>query len=243
MIAVDFHSHTFMSQCGIHTHVEMLTAARERGLAGLAITDHGPALGGRHPNTIYERMTQPVPGIRFLKGIEANVTDEDGAIDVPGGLLKYMDIVLLGLHLKFERKPGSRDWTDSLVNAIERNPYVDIITHPVDDQFPIDIERLASAAKANGTALELNNSKILFKRTPVEPVIRFLEICRDIGCMVVVSSDAHTLLEVGDDTAVRPLLDAVGIPDIRVVNASAESAFRFVDARRARRLAWIAANT
>jgi len=242
MLSVDFHSHTLMSQCGIHTHIEMLAAARERGLAGLAITDHGPALGGRHPSPVYDRLGQPVPGIRFLKGIEANVTDQDGAVDTPRWMLPYLDVVLLGLHVRFEQKAGGGDWTDALVNALRRNPWVDIITHPVDDLFPIDLERVAVAAKANGTALELNNSKILYRRTSVEAVTRFLEICRDTGCRIAVCSDAHTVQEIGGDESVRPLLEAVGMPADLVVNATTESAFDFVDTRRAVRLAWLAGN-
>ena len=242
MIEVDFHSHTLMSQCGIHSHIEMLTAAREREMAGLAITDHGPALGGRHPSPVYDRLDQPVPGVRYLKGIEANVTDEGGATDVPGWMLPYLDIVLLGLHIRFDRRRGSTDWTESLVNALRVNPWVDLITHPVDENFPVELERLAVAAKANGTALELNNSKIQYRRATVESVARFLDICRDTGCKIAVCSDSHTVQEVGDDASVRPILERSGIPESQIVNATAGAAFRFIAARRASRLAWLARN-
>lgn len=239
MIAVDLHSHTLMSQCGIHTHLEMLHAAREKGLAGLAITDHGPALKGRHPSPVYERLGQPVPGIRFIKGIEANVTDADGTIDVPEWLLPMLDIVLLGLHVRFSWRRGSTDWTEALIEALRRNPWVDVITHPVDEHFPLDLERLAKAAQAQGIALELNNSKVHYRRTTPEEVARFLAICRDTGCKLAVCSDAHTVEEIGDVEAVRPLLEASGIPDSQVVNASAGTAFGFIAARRVARLAHI----
>ncbi len=236
MISVDLHSHTLFSQCGIHTHLEMLTAARERGMAGLAITDHGPELGGRHPSPVYERMHQPVPGIRYIKGIEANIIAEDGTVDVPKWMLPHLDIVLLGLHVKFDRRRGSPDWTEAMINAMRRNPWVDLVTHPVDENFPLDLEQVAREAKTHGIALELNNSKILYRRTPVTPVRRFLEICRDTGCRVAVCSDAHTVDEIGGDESVRPLLEASGIPESQVVNATAGTAFGFIAARRAARL-------
>ena len=239
MIEVDLHSHTLMSQCGIHTHLEMLHAAREKGLAGLAITDHGPALSGRHPSPVYERLGQPVPGIRFIKGIEANVTDADGAVDVPGWLLPLLDIVLIGLHVRFSWRRGSVDWTDALIEAMRRNPWVDVITHPVDANFPMDLERLAKEAQGQGIALELNTSKVLYRRTTAVAVARFLAICRDTGCKVAVCSDAHTVEEIGGDESVRPLLEASGIPDAQIVNASAGTAFAFIAARRAARLAHI----
>ncbi len=237
MIAVDLHSHTLMSQCGIHTHLEMLQAAREKGLAGLAITDHGPALKGRLPSPVFERLVQPVPGIRFIKGIEANVTDAEGAIDVPDWLLPLLDIVLLGLHVRFPWHRGSEDWTDALIEAMRRNPWVDLITHPVDENYPLDLERLAKEAKELGMALELNNSKVLYQRTTPDEVARFLAICRDTGCKVAVCSDSHTVDEIGGDESVRPLLEASGIPGSQIVNASAGTAFAFIAARRAARLA------
>ncbi len=241
MIEVDLHAHSLMSQCGVHTHIEMLTAARDRGLKALAITDHGPAVGGRHPGPLYNRMKQsPVEGIRFYKGIEANVTDEKGSIDIAPWLLPKLDIVLLGLHVRFERRKGNRtDWTEPLITAMRHNPWVDIITHPFEEGFPVDLESVAEAANAGGMALELNNSKLLNRVTSVDVIKRFLDICRDTGCRVVVCSDAHTVEEVGDDQAVRPLLEASGIPDSQVVNHNAQAAMGFVAARRATRLAWI----
>jgi len=239
MIPVDLHSHTLMSQCGIHTHLEMLQAAREKGLAGLAITDHGPALKGRLPSPVFERLVQPVPGIRFIKGIEANVTDAEGTIDVPDWLLPLLDIVLLGLHVRFPLRRGSADWTDALIEAMRRNPWVDVITHPVDENFPLDLERLAKEAQGLGMAIELNNSKVLYQRTTTEEVARLLAICRDTGCKVAVCSDSHTVEEIGGDESVRPLLEASGIPGSQVVNASAGTAFAFIAARRAARLAHI----
>ena len=50
MLEVDFHSHTFFSKCGLHSIIEMLTEAKNRGLAALAITDHGPVLLGGTPD-------------------------------------------------------------------------------------------------------------------------------------------------------------------------------------------------
>jgi putative hydrolase len=47
MIPVDFHSHSLFSGCGVHTVLEMLTAAKAKGLKGLAITDHGKLVKGR----------------------------------------------------------------------------------------------------------------------------------------------------------------------------------------------------
>jgi putative hydrolase len=234
---VDFHAHTFLSPCGIHSHLEMLEAARARGMAGLAITDHGPALGGKHPSPVYERLGQPLAGIRFLRGIEANVTDEDGGVDIPEWMIPMLDVALLGLHIRFERRAAATDWTEPLLNAIRRHPFVDIISHPLDPTFPLQLERLAETARERGVALEINNSKVRYRRVEVEAMRRFLAVCRDAQCLVAVSSDAHAVGEVGDDRAVRPLIEASGISSANIVNATPESAFRFVESRRRNRAA------
>ena len=44
MIPFDFHAHYLFSSCGIHTVLELLGRAREIGMAGMSITDHGPAI-------------------------------------------------------------------------------------------------------------------------------------------------------------------------------------------------------
>ncbi len=40
------------------------------------------------------------------------------------------------------------------------NPYVDIIGHPHDGRFPVDMKRLVNKAKKTGTLLEVNNSSL-----------------------------------------------------------------------------------
>ena len=78
MLEADLHAHTFFSNCGIHSHIEMLLCALDKGMKALAITDHGPALSGRVSSTVFDRMYEPVAGIKFLKGMECNLLEEPG---------------------------------------------------------------------------------------------------------------------------------------------------------------------
>jgi putative hydrolase len=232
MLEVDFHSHTFFSKCGLHSIVEMLTEAKNRGLAALAITDHGPMLQGGTPSTFYDRLHDPVPGIRLLKGLECNIASDDGAIDFPLKFLKYADIILLGLHPHLQPNKPKDHNTSLLVRALEKNPFVDIVTHPEDVQYPVDFDILAKYARRHGVALECNNSKILNKRVAPALMVDLLDSCKRIGCRIAVNSDAHALQEVGRDDSVRPLLTQVGFPEELIVNRNAKSAFAFLDERR-----------
>lgn len=236
MIPVDFHSHTFFSQCGLHSHVEMLTRARELGMAGLAITDHGPVLGGRIPFTFFDRMIDPVPGIRLLKGIEANLDGLEGSIDVSKNRLQYLDIVLLGLHCNTPSQLGADAYTALLIEVMDANPCVDMITHPADGAFPLRFDVLARAAAGRGVVLELNNSKLRLSRIDAEPVHRLVRACKAEGCRMAVSSDAHAINEVGLDGHARRLLECERFPSELIVNETAERAFAFIEERRGGKL-------
>jgi putative hydrolase len=232
MLTVDFHCHTLFSKCGLHTIVEMLTEAKARKLSALAITDHGPLLKGGPPTTFFDRLSDPVDGIRMLKGLECNVADDSGTIDFPQQFVKYADIVLLGLHPHLPLGKTADHNTALLMRALAKNPFVDIVTHPEDVQYPVDFDMLAAYAKENGIAVECNNSKVLNNRVSPERMIELLDACKKAGCRIAVDSDAHALREVGLDTSVRPLLGRTGFPSRLIVNETAESALAFVEERR-----------
>ncbi len=233
MLEVDFHVHSHFSKCGVHSVLELLTRAKDLGLKGLAITDHGPALESTTPFTFFDRLFDPLPGIRLLKGMECNIVDEQGAIDLLPKHLKYIDVILLGIH---PNTPGGRDelyYTDLLIRTMRRNPYIDIITHANEPAFPVDFVRVAQEAQALGMAMELNNSRVSLSRSQPEVTDRMLRAIKDVECRIVLCSDTHTINELGRDEAVRPLLKRFGISDEAVVNSTAERAFAFVEERRA----------
>jgi Histidinol phosphatase and related hydrolases of the PHP family len=232
MLEVDFHSHTLFSRCGLHSVIEMLTYAKHAGLKGLAITDHGPMLKGSTPSTFFDRLGQPLDGITMLKGMECNIKNDDGEIDFPLPYLKFADIVLLGLHPG--NTPGlSREQnTPLMLRALDKNPFVDIITHPEDPAFPLDLPILADYARDHGMALEINNSKALYKRFPVQATIDLIEVCKKAGCRVVIDSDAHAFQEIGQDSSVKPLLERADFPKELIINDRVERAFQFVEERR-----------
>ncbi|MDD5674998.1 MAG: PHP domain-containing protein [Chitinivibrionales bacterium] len=232
MVSVDFHSHTLFSACGLHSILEMLTEAKRRGLAGLAITDHGPAMKGRVNTTFFERLINPLDGIRLLKGMECNLVDDQGAVDFPMGSLKWADVLLLGIHPNTPQGLGAHANTAMLCNAIRKNPFLDIISHANEPQFPVDYNVVAAAAAFAGLAIEINNSKVLHKRCTPADTAALLDACKKSRCRVIVSSDAHALNEIGGDESVRPIIDSVRFPEELIVNATAERAFTFVEERR-----------
>jgi histidinol phosphatase-like PHP family hydrolase len=235
MLQVDLHSHSHFSQCGIHSVIEMLTAAKARGLAGLAITDHGPALHSSLRSTFFDRLSDPVAGIRLLKGIECNLGLTPGSIDLPERHLPFLDVILLGIHPNTPAGLDAEAYTDLLIAAMRANTCIDLITHTNSVECPVNFARLAGEAARLSVALEINNSKTALARVPDSTTLALIQACKAAGCRVAVCSDAHALNEIGCDEAVRPLLASAGFPESLVVNRDAATAFAWVDARRKRR--------
>jgi len=232
MIPVDLHCHSHFSLCGLHSILELLTQARTLGMTALAITDHGPALGGRLNSSFFDRLYDPVPGIRMLKGCESNILDETGTIDFPESLLKYTDILLAGFHVNFGQGRSKSFYTDIYTRMIAANPAVDIISHPTEAGFLPDFRELARVARQAGVALEINNSKLMYDGMDPAIMENLIRACRDEGCRVAVNSDTHAIGELGRDDEVFPLLTKHGFPPELVVNGTAERAFAFIEERR-----------
>jgi len=235
MISVDFHSHSLFSGCGVHTIIELLQAAKERGMAGLAITDHGKFVGGNANSVFFERLLDPVSGIRFLKGIEANLDPLTGKTDVPIAFLQNLDIVLLGLHDNLPQAQSAEFYTNLLLSTLEKNPFIDVITHPNSLQYPLNFDRLIEAAIRLDVVIEMNNSKVMLKRSPTLEVERLILACKKRACRVALSSDAHCVHELGRDEDIRPLLAKHQFPEELIVNRTSASAFEFIAERKARR--------
>ena len=232
MLSVDLHSHSLFSTCGLHTCVEMLVHAKKRGMAALAITDHGLALGGRLNSNFYERLVDPVPGIRLIKGVECNLLEAQGTTDCPKQFLPYMDIVLLGIHHNIPRGFGKTKYTEMLLQAIEENPFIDVLAHLNVAHYDVDFESVVRTALDHGMLIEINNSKCLPGRSSPETTRQLILTCKKQQCPVIVSSDAHALNEIGRDHLIRPILDDLDFPEELILNRDPDPVYAFIENRR-----------
>jgi len=232
MLSIDLHSHSLFSSCGLHTCIEMLNHAKKQGMAALAITDHGLSLGGRLNSNFYERLKDPVTGIRLLKGVECNLLEEQGAIDCPKQFLPYMDIVLLGIHHNIQKGLGKAVYTEMLLRAIQENSFLDVLAHLNVAHYDVDFESVVRAAMDRGILIELNNSKCLPRRSSPEVIQQLILTCKKLMCQVIVSSDAHAINEIGQDGMIRPILNDLDFPQELILNRDPESVYAFIESRR-----------
>lgn len=238
-ILADLHVHSIASGHAYSTVEEIARAAADKGLEMVALTDHGPAMPGG-PHEYYFGNLRILPhriyGVEILQGVEANVIDDKGSLDLREVYLKRLDIILAGFH-SICLEPGSRKYnTSAMINAL-KNPYVDIIVHPGNPDYPIDAEEVVCLAKRAGKALEINNSSFLVRKGSSETCLEIAKLVSHYGTWVSISSDAHISSSVGEVlTALQLALDA-GIPENCILNLSAARVTSFLGSRGRKRFA------
>jgi putative hydrolase len=241
ILYADYHTHTTYSGDGKGTMEENVQAAIAKGLKVLAISDHGPGHMGygikykQYPKMREEldALQEKYPQIKLLLGIEANVMDEAGHLDIDEKFLKYNDILLAGYHFGSSPKAHLSDvkihWynmmsrksayyykkaqelnTKAFMNAIENYP-IHILTHP-GAKGPAHLADVAKVAFARGTALEINNSH---GHLTYEEI---LEV-KDSGCMFSINSDAHRPEHIGSFSNGIERASRAGITEERILNA------------------------
>jgi DNA polymerase (family X) len=199
----DLHAHTTLSD-GRNSLEEMAAAARERGYAYLAITDHSASHGfGDHVTA--ERLWQRIEevrewnkgkrGFRLLAGSEVNI-GLDGTLDYPDDLVAALDWVLASVHTSFSISESAM--TERVLTAID-NPEVDCIGHLTGrligrrEPYPIDVEAAVEAASATGTMLEVNGNPN--RRDLSEHHAR---LAAEAGVSIVLNTDAHGVDTLGN---------------------------------------------
>ena len=222
---IDLHSHTIASGHAYNTRNEMVAAAKRRGLEMYAITEHAPAMPGschRMYFMNYRVLPREYQGMAVLYGVELNILDYAGNVDLPESVLKEMDVVLASLHIPCYRPGTAEENTDAYIGAM-KNPYINIIAHPDDSRFPINYERFVKAAQEFRVILEVNNASLSsgsFRENPRASYQEMLRLCRQYRVPVIMDSDAHIDSLVGEHGNAQALLEQEGFPEELVVNAN-----------------------
>ncbi|MDR3356097.1 MAG: phosphatase [Spirochaetaceae bacterium] len=239
-LEIDTHTHSIASLHAYSTIDELAKGAAERGLAGFVLTEHGPALHGGLPHPYYFGNMAVLPdrisGVRLFRGVELNVIDDAGGLDLTLKYLRALDFVMAGLHEACFPPDSKEVNTRAMIAAIE-NPYVDCISHPGNPAYPADYEEIVKAAVRCGKALEINNSSFKVRRGSEENCRTIACLAKRYGCLVSCGSDAHYRADVGRfDEALAVIVEA-GIDGERIVNLTLDSFAEFSKRRRAERKA------
>ena len=222
---IDTHTHTVASGHAYSTLLENVRYAKENGLKIMAVTDHAPTLmGSTSIMHFYNLKVIPrvIDGIEVLRGVEANIIDYDGNLDVPDSLLSQLDLVIASLH-DVCIKPGSREENTNAVLKAMDNKYIDILGHIGNPVFEIDVDAVVKGAKEKNVLIEINNSSFVSSRKgSYENCSIIARKAKEIGARLVLGSDAHICFNVGKFDKADQLIREVDIPEDLIMNVSVE---------------------
>ncbi len=232
-LAADLHVHTISSGHSYSTLEEYVAQARKISLEGFAVTDHGPAMpGGPHYYHFSNMRMIPrvVDGIKILCGIEANIINEQGGIDLSDQEIEWgdLDIVMVAMHPRVGYdNQGEQKNTEVLIKAMQ-NKKVNIVAHPGNIRYPLLIEETVSAAKENHVLLEINNSSRLSRPGSYERCLEFAREVKRQGWKVVIGTDSHFSRMLGVFDEALELVREAGLTEDDVVNTSWDKVVQYL---------------
>lgn len=231
---MDLHTHTFASGHGYSTLQENIAEAQRMGLQFLGLSEHGPSMpGGPHEYFFsnYKCIPRQYGDLRLFCGIEANITDDKGGLDLSESLLERMDYVIASMHPPCV-SPGSREYNTRASIKAMQNPMVKILGHPDDARYPLDYDELVRAAKEEGVTLEVNNSSLhpmAPRKGAKENIETLLSYCMKYQAPILLGTDSHISYTIGKYDAAMEIIESVQFPKELILNYEPENIHRLVN--------------
>ncbi|GMQ48752.1 phosphatase [Vibrio sp. 10N] len=232
---VDTHTHTYASGHAYSTITENAQAAKANGLEILCTTDHAESMPGA-PHFWFFSNQRVIPrflsGVAIIRGIEANILNTQGDIDVNPTSYKALDWIIGSFHEPVFKPASKEEHTEALINVI-KSGNIDALGHLGNPNFDFDFDAVAQCAAENNVAIEINNST-LKGHSRVGSVDRCYEIAKAVkaaGGYITTGSDSHFYDTIGGFELTRQLLTEVEMPVEKIITASARQFLDFLALR------------
>lgn len=236
----DMHTHTVASTHAYSTVTENAAWAAKHGIKYLGMTDHGVAMQDAPDTWHFENLkTLPeyIEGVRVFRGIEANILDSAGAIDISpeneSVYYRILEWVNVSMHVQTFRPSTKAEHTKAYLGVL-KNPYVDVICHSESIKFDYDFDEVIRACGECGRLIEINECRLERKGTQTDRYLRMLDCCVKYGTGVIVGSDAHFYTHIGAFDLADSLLTDSGFPEELVVNSAEERFLGYIRKREER---------
>lgn len=195
----DLHIHTRASD-GQSRLEDMVEAARGRGYAYVAVSDHSrhaTVAHGLDPERLsvqieaIDRFNTGLKDFRVLKACEVDIL-ADGELDLPDDILGRLDLVVGAIHSDFGLSAKAQ--TERVLKAMD-NRLFNVFAHPTGrligerPGYEIDLDVVMKGALDRGCFLELNAHP---SRLDLDDV--HCRAARALGLKLALSSDAHSTL-------------------------------------------------
>lgn len=224
MYLSDIHTHSIASGHGTACTIsDMAKEASRKGLKLLGISDHGPGTLASGTSS-YFRSLPFCPkkrfGIDILYGVELNILDTDGHIDLSDDLLNGLDYAIISMHRQNYRSGSVAENTQAYINAM-KHPAVKVLGHCDDPHFPVDYKALAIAALQENVIFEMNEASLSpdgYRGNTKSNAAEILYFCRKYKIPIVLSSDSHGKEHVGDFTYSAEFVHQAMFPESLILN-------------------------
>lgn len=217
----DMHTHTLASTHAYSTITENCKSAAEKGIRIIAMTDHW----GEMPDSPHiwhfdnlRVLPRHICGVTVLRGVETNILNNEGELDMPRKTLENLEWVVASMHRQVYEPSTVQNHTMAYLKAAE-DPIVDVIGHCTTAMFPIDFEKCIKKFKECGKLVEINESSILYKKGSYENSYEVLRLCKKYEVPVVFDSDAHYCELIGVVDTAKKIASEVGFPEHLVINS------------------------
>jgi DNA polymerase (family 10) len=193
----DLHVHSAASD-GTASIAAMVEQARVQGLSYIAVCDHTQRLKVAH-GLDAKRLAAQIKAIAALNGklkgftvlssAEVDILP-DGTLDLPDAVLADLDVVVCAVHTALNLPRDKQ--TERILRAMDHK-HCAILAHPTGrliglrQAYDVDLDRVITAAKANGVVLEINGQP---DRLDLDAV--HARAAQAAGVKLAVVSDAHS---------------------------------------------------
>lgn len=232
---VDTHTHTYASGHAYSTLIENAKSAKQNGLDMFCTTDHAESMPGAPHYWFFSNqkiLPRFLEGVAIIRGVEANILNTEGEIDIPVSVDRNLDWVIASFHEPVFSPSNKETHTEALLNLIQSGR-VDALGHLGNPNFDFDFEAVLQCAKQHNVAIEINNTT-LKGNSRVGSVDRCHEIAqigKEQDVFFTTGSDAHFCHDVGNLDLVGELMDRVGIKSDKVITSSVEQFLSFLELR------------
>lgn len=238
-LTYDIHTHTVFSH-GKGTIEDNVKEGILKGLTTIGISDHGSghvSYGVKRKDLPImrqevDRLSRIYTDIEILLGIEANIINKSGKLDVLDTELPFFDYILAGYHYGIfgENKVNACrihgvNWlyehtglsikavkrfnTEMIVKALHENT-IKVLTHP-GDKGEFYMPEIAKACAETGTLMEISTWHKCLTVADIKEAAK-------TDVKFIISSDAHSPRRIGDcEGGILRALEA-GLPLDRIVN-------------------------
>ena len=232
--ALDVNTHTIVSGHAYSTLMENAKAASEKGIKVLGTTEHGCTMP-HSPHIWYFHNYKVLPremyGVTMLYGVEANIIDYDGNLDMDDETLEKLDVVIGSIHEEVYKIGTLEENTEAFINVIKSGK-IDIVGHLGNPKIPVDFEKIVKCAKENNVIIEINNRSFTTSRVgSLGNCTKIAQLCKENGNMIIMNSDAHFCTKIGEFTEAVNMLESIDFPEERIMNSTPENMIDFLRSR------------